>query len=73
MVKRIHKFMSNDWNRHFKTSDDGLEACSELLKVLEGIGMLPPYNEHHGYSNFELAMGVSVEATHSWDKGYDEY
>ena len=43
-----------------------------ILEMVESLGMLPPYNENHGISNYDLAMGQPVEATNKWENEDEE-
>ena len=44
-----------------------LNIASKILEMVESLGMLPTYNENHGISNYDLAMGQPVEATNKWE------
>ena len=43
-----------------------------MMNAIEEAGMLPPYNENHGISNYDLAMGQPVEATNKWENEDEE-
>lgn len=47
--------------------EDAMAEADFTLRLLERNGMLPPYNDNHGVSNYDLAMGRAVEATHNWE------
>jgi hypothetical protein len=42
-------------------------VADKILEYLEQAGMLPPYNNDHGFSNYDIAMGVSTESLHKWE------
>ena len=47
---------------------DNLGAIADFVVAMaEEKGMLPPYNENHGISDYDLAMGQPVEATNNWE------
>ena len=52
---------------HKLDSMSNYELADAILAVFEREGMLPPYNLNHGFSNFDMAMGVPASGTYKWE------
>ena len=64
---KVVNYIANMFYEQNVDPEEADELGEQVLSRLEELGMLPPYNENHGISDYDLAMGQPVEATNNWE------